>query len=58
MTFYDQIRYNITFHQVQKGGESSINHIKIFHDAKASTISVGNNYTEYHLMNTFLDNLN
>ena len=42
---------------VQKGGESEINCIKIFQNAECLIISVGNSYTEYHLMQTFLDNL-
>ena len=45
MTFADQIRYNRMFqHVVQKGGESSINSIKIFQNAKALEVSVGNSY--------------
>ena len=42
---------------VHKGGELAINHIKIFQNAKALEISVGNSYTEDQLMHTFLDNL-
>ena len=57
MAFADQIRYNTIFPKaVHKVGESKINYIKIFHDAKALEISVGNIYTEYHLMHTFLYN--
>ena len=45
MKFAAQSRYNIMFQQVvQKGGESSINYIKIFKNAKALAISVDNSY--------------
>ena len=57
MTFADQNRYNRMFQQVMhKEGQSEINYIKIFYDSKALTNSVGNNYTEDHLMRNFLDN--
>ena len=57
MKFAAQSRYNRMFQQVvQKGGESSINYIKIFKNAKALAVSVDNSYTEYHRMPTFLDN--
>ena len=39
-----------------KGGESEINYIKIFQNAQGLSVSVGNTYSEYHLMHTFLDN--
>ena len=39
-----------------KGGESAINHIKIFHNAHALSVSVGNSYSEDQLMHTFMDN--
>ena len=56
MKFSNQIRYNRMFKQVvQKGGSSSINYIKIFQNTKASVIKVGNIYTEYQLMQTFLE---
>ena len=42
---------------VRKGGESSINYIKMFQNDKTLEISVGNSYTEGKLMNTFLENL-
>ena len=42
---------------VHKGGNSSINYIKRFKNAKALAISVGNSYTEDQPMHTFLDNL-
>ena len=46
-----------TFQQVtHKGGESAINYIKIFQNAHALSILVGNSYYEDQLMHTFLDN--
>ena len=57
MNFSEQIRYNRLFKQVvNKGGESAINYIKRFNNAKALEISVGNGYYEYNLIHTFLDN--
>ena len=57
MTFSDRSRYDRTFQQVtHKGGESAMNHIKIFENAHALSISVGNYYSEDQLMHTFLDN--
>ena len=57
MTSADKIRYNRMFQQlVHKVGESEINCIKIFQNAKALEISVLNSYTEYQLMHTFLEN--
>ena len=45
MTFVDQRRHNIMFQQVvQKGGDSEINYIKIFQNAKALEISGVNSY--------------
>ena len=45
MTFSDKSRFDITFQQVtHKGGESEINYIKIFQNAQALSVSVGNNY--------------
>ena len=38
---------------VHKGGKSYINYIKIFQNAKALKISVGNIYTEDQLMKIF-----
>ena len=56
-TFADKSRYDITFQQVtHKGGESAINYIKIFQNAQALSVSVGNSYSEDHIMHTFLDN--
>ena len=58
MTFADQSRYNRLFQKVvHKGGESEINYIKIFCNAKPLEISVGNSYTKYQLKHTFLENL-
>ena len=42
---------------LHKLGNSSINYIKIFENAKALAISVGNNYTKDQPMHTLLDNL-
>ena len=43
MTFADKSRFDRTFQQVtHKGGESSINYIKRFHNAQALSVSVGN----------------
>ena len=55
MTFGDKSRYDRISQQVtHKGGESSINYIKIFQNAQA--LSVGNTYSKDKLMHTFLDN--
>ena len=57
MTFADKSRYDRTFQQVtHKGGESAINYIKIFQNAQALSVSVGNSYSEDQIMHTFLDN--
>ena len=57
MTFSDKGRYDKTFQQVtHKGGEYAINHIKIFQNAHALSVSVENSYSEDQLMHTFLDN--
>ena len=57
MTFADKSRYDRTFQQVtHKGGESSINYIKIFQNVQAFSVSVGNSYSEDQIMHTFLDN--
>ena len=57
MTFSDKSRYDRTFQQVKhKGGESTINYIKRFQNAHALLVSVGNSYSEYQLILTFLDN--
>ena len=57
MTFIDQCRYNKLFQKaLHKGGESAIKYIKIFQNYKALAISVGNSYSEYHLMYILLQN--
>ena len=57
MTFADKRRYDRNFQYVtHKGAESAINYIKIFHNANALSVSVGNSYSEDQLMHTFLDN--
>ena len=46
MTFVDNSRYDRTFQQVtHKVGESEINYIKIFQNAHALSVSVGNSYS-------------
>ena len=57
MTFADKSRHDRTFQQVtHKGEESTMNYIKIFQNAHVLSISVGNFYSEYQLMHTFMDN--
>ena len=57
MTFADKSRYDRTFQQVtHEGGESAINYIKIFQNAHALSVLLGNSYSEDQLMHTFLDN--
>ena len=57
MTFAEKSRYDRTFQQVtNKVGESAINYIKIFQNAHALSVSVGNSYSEDQLIHTFLDN--
>ena len=57
MTFADKSGYDRTFQQVtHKGGDSAINYIKIFRNAQALSVSVGNSYSEDQIMHTFLDN--
>ena len=57
MTFADKSRYCRTFQQVtHKGGESTINYIKIFQNEHTFSISVGSSYSEYQLMHTFMNN--
>ena len=57
MNFADKSRYGRIFQQVtHKGGEYAINYIKIFQNAQALSVSVGNSYSEDQLMHTFLDN--
>ena len=57
MTFAEINIYDRNFQQViYKGGESTINYIKIFQNARALLVSVGNRYSKDQLMHTFLDN--
>ena len=57
MKFSDRSIYNRIFQLViDKGGESAMNYIKIFQNAQALSVSVGNSYTKDHLMHIFLDN--
>ena len=57
MTLSDKSIYDRTFKQVtHKGGEYAINYIKRFQNAYALSVSLGNSYSEYQLMHTFLDN--
>ena len=57
MNFADKSRYDRTFQQVtHKVGESAINYIKRFQNAHDLSVSVGDSYSEYQLMHTFLDN--
>ena len=56
MTFANKSRYDRTFQQItHKGGKSTINYIKRFQNSHALSVSVGNSYSEYQLMHTFLD---
>ena len=41
---------------VHKGGESSINYVKRFQNAKVLEISVGNTYTKDQKIHIFLEN--
>ena len=57
MTFADKSSNGRTFQQVtHKGGKSLINYIKILQNSQALSFSLGNTYSEYQLMHTFLDN--
>ena len=57
MTFDDKSRHDKIFQQVtHKGGGSEMNYIKIFQDAQALSVSVGNYCSEDQMMHTFLDN--
>ena len=52
----DESRYGRTFQQVtHRGGESSINYIKMFQNSQALSVSVRNDYSEDQLIHTFLD---
>ena len=57
MTFPDKSRYVGIFQKVtHKGGESAMNYIKIFKNAQALSVLVGNKYYEDQLMHILLDN--
>ena len=56
MTLSDKSRYDSTFQVTHKGGEPAINYIKIFQNAHALSVSVGNSYSKNKLMHAFLDN--
>ena len=57
MTFSDKSIYDRTFQRVtHKVGESAINYIKRFQNAYDLSFSLGNSYSEYQLMHTFMDN--
>ena len=57
MTFAEESRYDRIFQQVtHKGGESEKKTIKIFQNAQALSVSVGNSYSGDQLMHIFLDN--
>ena len=57
MTFSDKIRYDRTFQQVtHKGVEYAINYIKMFQNAHALSVLVGNSYSKDQCMHTFMDN--
>ena len=54
MTFSEKSRYDRLFQQVtHKGGESEINYSRIFQNAQALSVSVGNCYYEYQFMHIF-----
>ena len=56
MTFADKGMYDRNFQQVtHKGVYSAMNHIKIFQNAHALSISVWNYYSEDQLMHIFMD---
>ena len=51
MTFSYKSRYDRLFQKVShKGGESSMNYIKILQNSQALSVSVVNSYSEYQLM--------
>ena len=56
MTFADKSRYDITFQKVtHKVGGSAINNINRLQNAQDLSVLLGNTYSEYQLMQTFLD---
>ena len=51
MNFADKGRHDRIFQQVtHKGGESTMNYIKMFQNAQALSVFVGNYYSEDQLM--------
>ena len=57
MDFDGKSRYDRIFQQVtHKGGESTMNYIKIFQNEQALSVSLGRNYLEDKLTHTFLYN--
>ena len=55
--FFGKSRYDRLFQKVtQKGGESAMNYINIFQYSQALSVSLGNSYYDYQLMNIFSDN--
>ena len=57
MTSADKSRYARVFQKItHKVGESAMNYIKIFQNAQALSVSVGNNYSKDQLMHIFMDN--
>ena len=57
MNFSEKSIYDRIFQQVShKGGESAMKYIKIFQNAQDLSVSVGNSYSEDHLMHILLDN--
>ena len=50
-----KIYYNVSESGGHKGGDSEINYIKRFQNAKVLAISTGNRYTENHLFQNFLE---
>ena len=57
MSIAEKSRYDRIFQQVtHKGGESSMNAIKISQNAQALWFSVGNTYSEDQLMHIFMEN--
>ena len=57
MNFSDISRYDRIFQKVtHKGEESAMNYIRIFQNAEALSVSLGNYYLEDQIMHTFMDN--
>ena len=56
MNVSDKSSYDRIFQQVtHKGGEYAMNYIKIFQNAQAFSVSIGNTYSDDQLMHTFTD---